>query len=157
MTQDLTNSTIERQDIFNNPFLLDKIKEYLSLKGLGLDFERESFFTKQQVRDLFEISENTLEKYLTLYRSELPSDTKVSIKGVLSLAMLVTESEKAKEIRSHILDIIIDAFAQKMGGFINPPKIKKVQSPLKHNFNQFLEQKLAKPETLAILKRLKDR
>lgn len=39
-----------------------------------------------------------------------------SFRAVLNLAMLVTESEKAKLIRSRILDIVIDVVAQKSGG-----------------------------------------
>ena len=45
-----------------------------------------------------------------------------SFKAVLNLAMLVTESERARVIRSRMLDIVIDVIAQKSGGktkFIN--------------------------------------
>ncbi len=55
-------------------------------------------------------------------------DTKVSQLGIfsfrafLNLTMLVTESDRARVIRSRILDIVIDTIAQKVGGktkFIN--------------------------------------
>jgi len=39
-----------------------------------------------------------------------------SFKSILNMAMLLTESEKAKEIRSRILDIAIDTIAKKSGG-----------------------------------------
>ncbi|MDO5055689.1 MAG: DNA-binding protein [Pasteurella oralis] len=39
-----------------------------------------------------------------------------SFRAVLNLAMLVTESERAKFIRSKMLDIVIDVIAQKAGG-----------------------------------------
>lgn len=39
-----------------------------------------------------------------------------SFRAVLNLAMLVTESERAKFIRSKMLDIVIDAINQKAGG-----------------------------------------
>lgn len=45
-----------------------------------------------------------------------------NFKAFLNLAMLVTESERAKAIRSRILDIVIDVIAEKSGGhtkFIN--------------------------------------
>lgn len=45
-----------------------------------------------------------------------------SFRAVLNLAMLVTESERAKAIRSRMLDIVIDVIAKKSGGstkFIN--------------------------------------
>lgn len=45
-----------------------------------------------------------------------------SFRAVLNLAMLVTESERAKTIRSRMLNIVIDVIAKKSGGstkFIN--------------------------------------
>lgn len=39
-----------------------------------------------------------------------------SFRSVLNLAMLVTESERARAIRSRMLDIVIDVMAQKTGG-----------------------------------------
>lgn len=39
-----------------------------------------------------------------------------SFRAVLNFAMLVTESERAKQIRFKILDIVIDVIAQKSGG-----------------------------------------
>ncbi len=39
-----------------------------------------------------------------------------SFRAVLNLAMLITESHKAKSIRSKILDIVLDVIAQKAGG-----------------------------------------
>jgi len=51
-----------------------------------------------------------------------PSLGVFSFRAVLNVAMLVTESERAKAIRSRMLDIVIDAVAEKAGGhtkFIN--------------------------------------
>lgn len=45
-----------------------------------------------------------------------PSLGLFSFRAVLNLAMLVTESERAKAIRSRMLDIVIDVIAEKTGG-----------------------------------------
>lgn len=48
--------------------------------------------------------------------SKTPSLGIFSFRTLLNLAMLVTESERAKFIRSKMLDIVIDVIAQKAGG-----------------------------------------
>lgn len=48
--------------------------------------------------------------------SKAPSLGIFSFRAVLNLAMLVTESEKAKMIRSKMLDMVIDVIAKKAGG-----------------------------------------
>lgn len=53
---------------------------------------------------------------------KIPSLGVFSFRSVLNLAMLVTESERAKAIRSRMLDIVLDVLAEKSGGqtkFIN--------------------------------------
>ena len=45
-----------------------------------------------------------------------PSLGLFSFRSVLNLAMLVTESERARAIRSRMLDIVIDVIAEKAGG-----------------------------------------
>jgi len=47
---------------------------------------------------------------------KVPSLGVFTFRAVLNLAMLVTESERAKAIRSRLLDIVIDAVAEKAGG-----------------------------------------
>ncbi|MFA9500189.1 DNA-binding protein [Mannheimia sp. E30BD] len=48
--------------------------------------------------------------------NKAPSLGIFSFRAVLNLAMLVTESERAKFIRSKMLDMVIDVIAQKTGG-----------------------------------------
>jgi hypothetical protein len=53
---------------------------------------------------------------------KVPSLGMFTFRSVLNLAMLVTESERAKAIRSRMLDIVIDVVTEKAGGhtkFIN--------------------------------------
>jgi hypothetical protein len=45
-----------------------------------------------------------------------PTLSVFSFRALLNLAMLVTESERAKAIRSRMLDIVLDVIAQKAGG-----------------------------------------
>jgi hypothetical protein len=145
MVRDLTSSSCDRQNILNNPYAIDKIAEHLNLQGTY--YEDRILFTKQQLVQLFEISDSTIEKYLATHGNELKSNgylvlkgkrlqqfkavysgtvidygTKTTVLGVftfralLNLAMLLTESERAREIRSRILDIVIDVVAEKAGG-----------------------------------------
>lgn len=48
--------------------------------------------------------------------SKAPSLGVFTFRAVLNLAMLVTESDRAKAIRSRLLDIVIDVVAEKAGG-----------------------------------------
>ncbi|WP_028488466.1 hypothetical protein [Thiothrix lacustris] len=145
MAKDLTNSGVERQNILNNHYALSKAEEHLGLGGI--EFKGEYVFTKQQVMELFAISDATVERYISAHSEELRSNgytllkgknlkefkgiydvtltnegSKVSLLGVfnfravLNLAMLLTESERAKAIRSRLLDIVLDVLAERVGG-----------------------------------------
>lgn len=48
--------------------------------------------------------------------SKTPSLGVFSFRAILNLAMLVTESDRAKAIRSRMLDVVIDVIAEKAGG-----------------------------------------
>jgi hypothetical protein len=151
MATDFTTSAKERQNVLNNKFALAHAEEHLALGGVSYDGE--TVFTKQQLIELFDISEATIERYITGHADELKANgyrlikgknlrdfkelahgtlisegTKTSILGLfsfrslLNLAMLLTESEQAKIIRSRLLDIVIDVMAERSGGhtkFIN--------------------------------------
>lgn len=151
MANDLTSSPVDRQNVLNNRYALEKIEEHLALGGL--EFEGDTLLNKQQLMDLFDISESTIEKYLSSHGDELKTNgyqllqgkklkrykelaagtvshygTKTSVLGVfnfrstLNMAMLLTESDRAKAVRSRILDIVIDVVAERAGGhtkFIN--------------------------------------
>jgi hypothetical protein len=146
MTTDLTTSHHNRQNILNNPYALSKVEEHLGLGGVL--FEGEMLFTKQQLAQIFDISDSTIEKYLAAHADELKNNgyrllrgqnlndfkaadfgtvidygtKKTTVLGVfsfratLNLAMLLTESERARLIRSRILDIVIDVMAERAGG-----------------------------------------
>lgn len=153
MNKDLTTSVIARNNVLNNKFALAELEANLRLGGLY--FEGETVFTKQQIAQILEIDDRTVERYIADYSDELGkngyrvlkgkalkdlrlahvSDTNVgdispktptlgifTFRALLNLSMLVVESERAKFIRSRMLDIVIDVIAQKSGGkttFIN--------------------------------------
>ncbi|MCB4763224.1 MAG: hypothetical protein LGB78_04900 [Sulfurovum sp.] len=140
INKDLTTSDVARQNILNNNYAIEQIESCLALGGVYLDDER--VFTKAQVAELLQIDERTIDRYLESHKDELVKNGYVALKGmklrefkqyvvdiskapslgvfpfraVLNLTMLVTESERAKSIRSKILDIVIDVVAQKSGG-----------------------------------------
>ena len=137
---DLTESNIERQNILNNPFAIQKLEDKLTLGGVK--YQGETIFTKIDVAQIFDIDERTVERYLSNHKDELEkngykilqgqalkdfkdlqlTDINVgqsaralgifSFRSILNLAMLLTESEKAKLIRSHILDVVIDVLTE---------------------------------------------
>lgn len=150
MNKDLTSSDISRQNILNNPYALEKIERYFAFQGR--QFEGQSVFTKAELVQIFEVDERTIERYVANYGDELgkngyqvlkgkslknfrladvsdmnvgdrvPSLGVFTFRALLNIAMLLTESERAKEIRSRILDIVMDVVAEKSGGhtrFIN--------------------------------------
>lgn len=153
MHTDLTTSLIARENVLNNPFALAELEKNLALGGIV--FEGETVFTKQQVAQILDVTERTIDNYLSHFADELqkngyrilkgkslkdiklayvneidfvdinpktPSLGIFSFRAVLNLAMLATESERARFIRSRMLDIVIDVIAQKAGGttkFIN--------------------------------------
>ncbi|MES2353832.1 MAG: DNA-binding protein [Pseudomonadota bacterium] len=144
MTQDLTNSPIDRQNILNNRYALTQVESHLALGGLS--YQGETFFTKAQVAELLEVDGRTIERYLASHGEELsrngyqllkgkalknfklahvsdinvgdmsPTLSVFSFRAVLNLAMLLTESERARAIRSRVLDIVIDTLAERAGG-----------------------------------------
>lgn len=142
--KDLTVSSIERQNILNNNYAIDKIRNSLGIDGM--EFEGEYRFSKKMVADYYEIDISTIDRYLTLYSDELKHNGYVLYKGkrlkefklrfahlinevskttqlglfnfraFLNIGMLLAESEKAKQVRSLILDIVISTINEKVGG-----------------------------------------
>jgi len=148
--KDLTVSAIDRQNILNNKPAIENIQSYIGITGMF--FQGEYKFTRQQIADFYAIDNSTIDRYLSKNEEELKHNGYINLKGkalkefkkefrwmlqegakapqlgifnfrsFLNLGMLLTESEKAKALRSKILDIVIDTLNQKLGGstkFIN--------------------------------------
>lgn len=142
--KDLTISNIERQNVLNNRFAVSKVQEHLDIEGML--FEGEYRFTKKMVADFYGVEERTIERYLEKHSDELAANGYVLCKGkhlkelklqfapvinvgskttqlglfnfrsFLDMGMLLTESEKAKKVRSLILDFVITTINEKTGG-----------------------------------------
>lgn len=146
MTKDLTTSTVSRQNILNNNFALEQIESNLALGGtywyeemiftkaqvsqiLEIDERTIDRYIEnhkdelvkngyivlkgQKLRELKQILQDDMN---VADISKVPSLGVFTFRTVLNIAMLVTESEKAKFIRSKILDIVLDVMSQKSGG-----------------------------------------
>jgi hypothetical protein len=142
--KDLTNSNIERQNILNNKYALQRIQEYIGFTGMF--FEGEYRFTKEMLVEFFDVDLSTINRYLSSYESELKHNgyilstgkqlnefklqfghlinktTKTTFLGLfnfrsfLNLAMLLKESNNAQLLRSKMLDIVIDTINERTGG-----------------------------------------
>ncbi len=142
--KDLTISNIERQNILNNRFAVDNIQKRLDISGMLFDGEYR--FTKRMVADFYAVDISTIDRYLASNGDELKHNGYVLCKGkslkdfklqfahlineaskttqiglfnfraFLNIGMLLTESEKAKELRSMILDMVIATINEKTGG-----------------------------------------
>ena len=123
---------------------MPRIQEALEIRPL--EFEGRYVLTKQMVADYYEVDERTIERFLEANKEELEHNgyflckgnslkefklrfasdidvaTKTTVLGLfdfrsfLNIGMLLTESEKAKWLRSRILDIVIATINEKTGG-----------------------------------------
>jgi hypothetical protein len=144
MSKDLTISNIERQNILNNRLAIEAIAQELSVSGML--FENEYRFTKSMVAEYYEVDERTIERYIEKFSTELSHNGYVLFKGkklkefmlqfahvinvgskttqlglfnfraFLNIGMLLTESDKAKIIRSQILDTVLYTINNRTGG-----------------------------------------
>ena len=141
---DLTVSNIERQNVLNNNYALQSIQENLDVNGLR--FHDQLLFTTKMVAEFYGVDERTIKRYVQEYGDELrangyflsegnslkelklhfvgdinvPKFTRqlgvFSFRAFLNIGMLLTESEKAKQLRTRILDIVIATINRRAGG-----------------------------------------
>lgn len=143
---ELTTSLVARNNILNNQYVIGELENQLQLGGLQFEGETiftkaqvaQILEIDERTVDRYIASNgeeltkngyrilrgNTLKNMKLLYVDDInvvdiskaPSLGVFSFRAVLNLAMLVTESEQAKLIRSKMLDIVIDVINQKAGG-----------------------------------------
>ncbi|MDE6079357.1 MAG: DNA-binding protein [Duncaniella sp.] len=141
---DLTVSSIERQNVLNNNYALQAIQENLNVNGLS--FHNQMLFTTKMVAEFYGVDERTIKRYVHEHGEELrangyflstgnslkelklhfvgdinvPKFTRqlgvFSFRAFLNIGMLLTESQKAKQLRSRILDIVIATINSRAGG-----------------------------------------
>ena len=159
--KDLTVSDIERQNVLNNRFAIDEIQKRLAITGMLFDGEYR--YTKKMVAEYYDVDISTIDRYLASNGDELKHHGYVLCKGkslkdfklqfahlihevskttqlglfnfraFLNIGMLLTESERAKTLRSMILDLVIATIHEKTGGgtkFINRRDIKYIQAAI---------------------------
>lgn len=141
---DLSNSAIERQNVLNNRFAVETMQKSFNFTGILLDGEYR--YTKQMVANFYEVDISTVNRYLAKHEDELKTNgyvlcqgktlktlklqfghlinetTKTTVLGLfnfrafLNLGMLLVDSEKARMVRSVILDIVLETINQRAGG-----------------------------------------
>ena len=145
MVNDLTNSQRDRQNILNNRYALEKVEEHLALGGFVYDdtvvftkqqlvalFEiSESTIERYIASHTEELKANgykvlrgqVLRDFLSTIGGIFTDEgSKITVLGIftfraaINLAMLLTESDRARMIRSRILDIVIEVVAERSGG-----------------------------------------
>jgi len=79
MTKDLTTSQHERQSILNNRYALQQAESHLELGGAA--YQGDTVFTKQQVVEIFNISDATVERYLSTHGDELKTNGYFVLRG----------------------------------------------------------------------------
>lgn len=159
---DLTVSNIERQNVLNNKYAVAKIQETLGV--VGMLFEGEYRFTKKMVADFYDVEERTIERYIEQHSDELSANGYFLCKGkrlktlklefapvikvgnkttqlglfnfraFLNVGMLLVESERAKQLRSIMLDIVIATINDRVGGgtkYINRRDVNYLPTALK--------------------------
>ncbi|MDR1950801.1 MAG: DNA-binding protein [Bacteroidales bacterium] len=137
-------SNIERQNVLNNRFAVEAIQKALGIEGML--FENQYYLTKPMVANFYEVEERTIERYLESHAEELKHNGYILCKGkllkelklqfapvinvgskttqiglfnfraFLNIGMLLSESEKAKQLRSLMLDIVIATIHERSGG-----------------------------------------
>lgn len=174
--KDLTISNIERQNVLNNRFAIEHIQNTLDITGMMFDGEYR--FTKKMVADFYEVEERTIERYIENFGSELSANGYFLCKGkrlkdlklqfapvinvgskttqlglfnfrsFLNIGMLLAESEKAKALRSAILDIVIATINEKTGGgtkYINRRDVNYLPAAItEENYRKILTSAIGK-------------
>ncbi len=77
--KDLTNSNIDRQNILNNRFAVEKIQDYVGITGML--FKEQYCFTKKMIAEFYDIDISTIDRYLKKNESELKNNGYVLIRG----------------------------------------------------------------------------
>ena len=79
MAKDLTTSQIDRQNILNNPYALQKVQENLDIQFVN--FKGTLYATKQMVADFYEVDIKTITRNLEDNEAELRFNGYTVIQG----------------------------------------------------------------------------
>lgn len=118
MEKDLTNSKVIRQNILNNQYAISEIQKSIGLEGI--EFDGKFVFLKEQLAEFFEISDRTIDNYLSQFEGELKQNGYVVLRG-----------KHLKELKSLLIVKHVDEI-----GFVD--KIKKSPTLGIFDFRAFL-------------------
>ncbi|MBW5870270.1 DNA-binding protein [Yersinia enterocolitica] len=79
MAKDLTTSAHDRQNILNNTYALKHAEKHLALGGI--EFDGEKVFTKNQLVEMFGVSDATIERYIASNIDELKNNGYILLRG----------------------------------------------------------------------------
>jgi len=79
MSKDLTNSSVDRQNVLNNPYALAEIERAAGIHGIP--FEGRTVVLKEQVAAFFEVTPRTVDNYLEKFSAELRQNGYELLKG----------------------------------------------------------------------------
>jgi len=97
MARELTKSHIDRQNVLNNPYALEEIKKAAKIQGV--EFDGQTWLTKEQVAGFFQVDTRTIERYLKNYEKELANNGYRLLRGKsLSEFKLSAEMPPAPDI-----------------------------------------------------------
>lgn len=150
MSNDLTESYLDRQNILNNKIAIKQAEEIYGINGIV--FDGVQVYSNNQVANFFEVDLRTIERVIETDREELQanglmvltgtnlakfkelvvedSDSDITIspnarsfsistfRTILNFSMLLKNSDKAKLVRSKILDIVLEVLTKKTDGKI---------------------------------------
>ncbi|MBJ6746430.1 DNA-binding protein [Streptococcus sp. 121] len=145
---DLTTSQLERQNILNNTIAIKQAEEEFNIKGVPFEGkyyytnqQLADFFsvTTRTIERIIEGHSDELRlngfevitgKRLADFKSKAQlTDINVgqntrnlgisTFRVLLNFAMLLSTSDKAKQIRARIIDIVINVLTEKTGGYVN--------------------------------------
>lgn len=99
---DLTTSSIDRQNILNNRHALERVQEAIGITGHL--FEGEYRYTKRMVADFYGVDTSTIDRYLTHHAEELGHNGYLLCRGKqlkafkLEFAHLIGEASKTTQL-----------------------------------------------------------
>ena len=68
-SKDLTVSQVDRQNILNNPYVLQELEQVSQIQGI--EFEGKTVLLKEQIATFFEVTPRTVENYIDKFSDEL--------------------------------------------------------------------------------------
>ncbi len=139
MNKDLTQSLVDRQNLLNNPFALKEAQKEFDLEGIYFTNQQIADFYEVSIPTIertisehsSELRENglktlrgkELEEAIKNKEATIKNDGRLvtnltvsTFRGVLNFGMLLKTSEKARVVRSRILDIAISSVSNKING-----------------------------------------